>query len=197
MKKKKYFLKFISALYLSVLFIGCNYVSEKNLQEEGKTLSNDSALLCKSGPGIISHFLTVTGDVKKNLVLTVDSLMKMNVKHIDNYITICQTGNTDSVVKTYDGVLLKDILEKAILNQLSHKDRAFYFVINATDNYKAVFSWGEIFNNLTGENVFVVFRENGEPIKEKGEMKLICTSDIKTGPRHIYWLKEIKVCKIK
>ena len=32
---------------------------------------------------------------------------------------------------------------------------------------------------------------------KNGEMILICKNDIKTGPRHVYWLKSIEVYKVK
>lgn len=98
--------------------------------------------------------------------------------------------------KNAKGVLLKDILEKAKIKQNGHKDRNFYIVARASDDYKATFSWAELFNNPTGENVYVLFEENGKPIKN-GEMILICKNDIKTGARHVYWLKSIEVNKVK
>lgn len=197
------FIQSISLIGVLIIGISCNQHANEKSSGEKNISVNDSSGKCKDRPSdknndaLVSDFVKVNGDVEHPLTLTVDSLKTMSVQHIDNYITVCQTGSTDSVNKTFDGVLLKDILEKAALKQMNHKDRAFYFVANATDNYKAVFSWGEIFNNITGNNVYVVFKENGESIKEKGKMKLICTNDLKTGPRHVYWLNEIQVIKIK
>ena len=109
---------------------------------------------------------------------------------------VCQSGEVKKDDKICKGVLLKDILEKAKIKQNGHKDRNFYIVARASDDYKATFSWAEIFNNPTGENTFVLFEENRKPIKN-GEMILICKNDIKTGPRHVYWLKSIEVYKVK
>ena len=195
-------IKSISILSIFILLLSCNQNENKKATEQKNSSAKDS-LKCKDKHAdanfdkLISHSVKVSGEVENVLELTVDSLLKMNVKHIDSYMTVCQTGATDSVNKTFEGVLLKDILVKAKLKQLNHKDRAFYIVANASDNYKAVFSWGEIFNNVTGENVYVVFKENREMIKEKGEMKLIITNDIKSGPRHVYWLTSIDVVKVK
>ena len=68
--------------------------------------------------------------------------------------------------------LLKDILEKAKIKQNGHKDRNFYIVARASDDYKATFSWAELFNNPTGENAYILFEESGKPIKN-GEMILL------------------------
>jgi Oxidoreductase molybdopterin binding domain len=141
--------------------------------------------------------LDVTGAVVTPLHLTVDSLKKMDVKTIANFKVVCQTGTTVKVDTVCKGVLLRDILEKAELQQIDHKDRSFYFVARATDNFKAIFSWGEVFNNATGDNIYILFEENGQPIRSQGDMILVCTTDIKTGPRHVFWLKSIEVYKVK
>ncbi len=144
----------------------------------------------------ISKQVEILGDVEFPLTLTVESLKEMNVVNLENFNVVCQSGATMKEDKSCKGVLLKDILEKANITQNNHKDRNFYIVARATDNYKATFSWAEIFNNPTGENVYVLFEENGQPIKSQGDMILICKSDIKTGPRHVFWLKSIEVNRV-
>jgi len=131
------------------------------------------------------------------LVLTVDSLKKMEAATLNDFNVICETGANMKVNKTSKGVLLKDILEKANIVQENHKDRNFYIVARATDGYKATFSWAEIFNNPTGESVYILYEENDAPIKEQGDMILVCTNDIKTGPRHVYWLESIEVTRVQ
>lgn len=144
----------------------------------------------------VSESIEVVGEVECPLLLTVDSLKKMNVVTIDNFKVVCQTGTEMKNAESCKGVLLKDILTKAKIVQKNHKDRNFYIVARATDDYKATFSWAEIYNSNTGDNVYVIFEENGQPITVQGEMILICTTDIKTGPRHVYWLKSIEVYRV-
>ncbi|PWB25934.1 hypothetical protein DCO46_07465 [Flavobacterium sp. HTF] len=145
---------------------------------------------------MVNHQIEVKGDVEFPLQLTVDSLKKMKVVTIDDFKVVCQTGEVKKDDKICKGVLLKDILEKAKIRQNGHKDRNFYIVARASDDYKATFSWAEIFNNPTGDNTYILFEENGKPVKN-GEMIAICKNDIKTGPRHVYWLKSIEVYKVK
>ena len=141
----------------------------------------------------VSKEIKVTGDVVTPLTLTVDSLKKMKVVELNDFKIVCQTGLTKDSVESTKGVLLTDILEK----QQEHKDRNFYIVARASDDYKATFSWAELFNNPTGEKVFVLFEQNGKPLKEKGEMILVSMTDTKTGPRHVKWLKSIEVTRVK
>jgi DMSO/TMAO reductase YedYZ molybdopterin-dependent catalytic subunit len=144
---------------------------------------------------LVNHHINIKGDIEFPLQLTVDSLRKMKVVTLNNFKVVCQSGETKKVDATSKGVLLKDILEKAKIKQNGHKDRNFYIVARASDDYKATFSWAEIFNNPPGENTYVLFEENGKPVKN-GEMILICKNDIKTGPRHVYWLKSIEIYRV-
>ena len=145
----------------------------------------------------VSKEIKVTGDVLTPLTLTVDSLKKMKVVELKDFKIVCQKGLTKDSVESTKGVLLTDILEKAKIAQQEHKDRNFYIVARASDDYKATFSWAELFNNPTGEKVFVLFEQNRKSLKEKGEMILVSMTDAKTGPRHVKWLKSIEVTRVK
>lgn len=153
-------------------------------------------LSAKDSAELVSKTIRVTGDVQHELNLTADSLRKMKTVNLDDLNVVCQSGATVKTDKTSKGVLLKDILEKAVIKQSDHKDRNFIIVARASDNYKATFSWAELFNNPTGESTYVLFEENGKPILKTGNMILICTNDIKTGPRHVNWLKSIEVMRV-
>ncbi|PBJ11143.1 molybdopterin-dependent oxidoreductase [Flavobacterium sp. ACN6] len=162
----------------------------KTEKHEHKTLSAADSLK------LANHHIEVKGAIEFPLQLTVDSLKKMKVAAIDNFKVMGKNGAVKKEIKNCKGVLLKDILEKAKIKQEDHKDRNFYIVARASDGYKATFSWAELFNNPTGENAYILFEENGKPIKN-GEMILICKNDIVTGPRHVYWLKSIEVYKVQ
>ena len=196
MKTKNYILILLIAFSCSM----CNSSKkEENLSTE-KTSQSDNdkhpVLSAEDSLKMVNHQIEVKGDVEFPLQLTVDSLKKMKVVTIDNFKVVCQSGEVKKDDKVCKGVLLKDILEKAKIRQNGHKDRNFYIVARASDDYKATFSWAEIFNNPTGENTFILFEENGKPVKN-GEMIAICKNDIKTGPRHVYWLKSIEVYKVE
>ncbi|WP_264553232.1 hypothetical protein [Flavobacterium sp. N2038] len=164
--------------------------TSKTEKHQHETLSGNDSLK------LVNHQIEVKGEVEFPLQLTVDSLKKMKVITIDNLKITGKNGEIKREIRTCKAVLLKDILEKAKIRQEDHKDRNFYIVERASDGYKATFSWAEIFNNPTGDNAYVLFEENGVPLKN-GEMIAICKNDIRTGPRHVYWLKSIEVYKVK
>lgn len=194
MKKQFYIL----ALFAILTFSMCQ--NPKNTEKT--TASNNEKehfhkpLTAADSAKFVNHSIEIKGEIETPLQLTIDSLKTFPVKTISDFKVVCQTGETKKMDKIAKGVLLKDILERAKIKQNGHKDRNFYIVARASDDYKATFSWAELFNNPTGENVYVLFEENGKPIK-KGEMLLIVTNDIKTGPRHVYWLKSIEIYKVK
>ncbi|HOZ96974.1 MAG TPA: molybdopterin-dependent oxidoreductase [Niabella sp.] len=196
----------LAAISIALLFSMCRDNQNETIQSKKNselgTASKDSKHVCQ--PPIseldsakhISKTIQVIGDVEYPLSLTVDSLKKMKVATIQNFKVVCESGANRKVNVSCKGILLKDILQKAQIKQQNHKDRNFYIVARATDNYKATFSWAELFNNPTGENVYVLFEENGQPIQRQGDMILICQNDIRTGPRHVYWLKSIEVNRV-
>ena len=145
----------------------------------------------KHTTGIPSTFLHITGEVKRELIWNIDSLRQLPTVALDTAILKPEEGGV------FRGVLLKNVLAKASIRQLDHKDRSFCIIARATDDYKAIFSWGELFNGTAGDNTFVIFEENGHPINEKGAWILACTSDINSGPRHVYWLSSVEVLRIK
>lgn len=157
---------------------------------------NKHSFTAEDGVKFYSKTLAISGDVEFPLSLTVDSLKKMNVVALDSLNIVCQSGAIVNQSVSSRGVLLKDILNKAGIKQLNHADRNFYIVARASDGYKATFSWAELFNNPTGENTYIIFEENNQPITKKGAMVLNCNNDIKTGPRHVNWLKSIEVHRV-
>ena len=192
---------FLLSLFIALTFTMCNTSKKEDTDETAKNVKikeNDEHIPLSPADSLklVNHQIEIKGEVEFPLQLSVDSLRKMKVTDINNLKIVCQSGALKKDNKTSKGVLLKDILEKAKIKQNGHKDRNFYIVATASDNYKATFSWAEIFNNPTGENTYVLFEENGKPVKN-GEMILICKNDIKTGPRHVYWLKTIEIYKVK
>ncbi|MDQ6471471.1 molybdopterin-dependent oxidoreductase [Flavobacterium sp. LHD-80] len=195
MKTKNYIL--ILLIAFSCAMCNSSKKEEKvSTEKTSETKKHDHNLLsAEDSLKLVNHQIEVNGDVEFPLQLTVDSLRKMKVVTIDNLKITGKNGEVKREIKVCKGVLLKDILEKAKIKQEDHKDRNFYIVARASDDYKATFSWAEIFNNPTGENTYILFEENGKPVKN-GEMIAICRNDIRTGPRHVYWLKSIEVYKV-
>jgi len=137
--------------------------------------------------------LKIEGLVEKKLVLNMDKLQEINDLRTGSK-TITLTKNDT----TYEGVLLKEIIDQAKINIKSRKDlNKVYIMAIASDNYKVLFSWNELFNSKIGDNVLIFLKKNGKLLdKNEGKLALISVEDINENPRHIKWLEKIIVNKI-
>lgn len=144
-----------------------------------------------------SQTLSISGLVENPLTLKISNLQQMKITEGSDFKVMSTSGETRKTFKTYKGILLKDLLDKAKINLQNPKEKGkLYFVATATDGYTAIFSYHEIFNNSTGDQVLVLFEENGMPIDKDGAFVLISATDKITGARYVKWLKTIEVKRI-
>lgn len=145
-----------------------------------------------------SDEFVVTGQVMHELKFTLADLEKIPSKNIGDFVVTNHLGEKRGTAKDLKGILLKDLLDKIELKTESPKVLSeFYLTFIATDNYKVVYSWNEIFNSPTGNNIFLITEKEGKKIADMSERILvITTSDFKTGRRHVKGLSKIVVARI-
>jgi len=146
----------------------------------------------------VTERISVSGLVENSLKLRVEDLRKFPPQQVSEIPVVCQTGAELGKMENLKGVLLRDILEKASVVSQSHNDvKKMAVIATASDGYKVVFSWTEIFNSPIGDGVIVFFEKNGLPLADdEGRIALISARDIRTGPRHVKWLTGIEIRKI-
>ena len=138
----------------------------------------------------VTTSIHVHGAVEKSLTLNVDDMRKFSADQTGEFPIICQSGAKVGTMENHKGVLLKDILNKAVIKTVAHNDvKKMMVIASASDGYKVVFSWSD--------GVLVMFEKDGNPIgDEEGRLALISTKDIRTGSRHVKWLNDIEVRKV-
>lgn len=146
----------------------------------------------------VTTSISVSGAVEHKLTLDVDDLKKFPPQLLGETKVICQSGANKGNLENLKGVLLRDILEKAkFISPAPNDVRKMAVIASASDGYKAVFSWNELFNSPIGDGVIVFFERDGKSLGEnEGRIAMISAKDTRTGPRHVNWLKEIEVRKI-
>lgn len=146
----------------------------------------------------VTQNITITGAVEHKLKLGVDDLRKFPPQQVGELPMVCQTGANLGQMENLKGVLLRDILDQAKVVSKEHNDvKKTIIIATASDGYKVVFSWSEVFNSPVGDGVMVFFEKNGVPLADdEGRIAMVSTKDIRTGPRHVKWLKTIEVKKI-
>jgi DMSO/TMAO reductase YedYZ molybdopterin-dependent catalytic subunit len=140
--------------------------------------------------------VAVSGAVQQALSLSVDDLRQFPQDQIvELRLPARDATSQPSVLK---GVRLRALLERAKVVMADHNTvKKLAIIAAATDGYKVVFSWSELFNAELGNSVLVVFERDGQPLAAaEGPLALISGKDIRTGPRHVKWLQSVEVRQI-
>jgi hypothetical protein len=150
-------------------------------------------------PVLTTENFTIEGKVKKSMTISLNDLASYPSSSIDSIVITNHLHERKPALNKVKGVLLKDILEKAEIDEEKPKILSeYYFVCIASDNYKIVFSWNEIFNNTTGRFVFILTEQDGKPASAlDNRVALIAASDEATGRRYVKGLHKIIVERVK
>ena len=146
----------------------------------------------------VTEKITISGAVKNRLTLDPAALRQFPPQQVGEVPLVCQSGADKGKLENFKGVRLTDILDKAEILAPAHNDvKKMAIVATASDGYKAVFSWNEIYNSPVGEGVMVFFEKNGQPLgDDEGRIAMVSSKDTRTGPRHVKWLQDIEVRKV-
>ena len=143
----------------------------------------------------LTDTLTISGNLVKEVKYTSSDLAKLTSVNIGDIAIKNHLGETRRTARNLKGIQVKQLLEGSKINIENHRLLSeFYFLFIASDNYSAVFSWNEIFNTETGNNIYIITEEDGKPMAQMDDrISLLVKTDIHTGRRHIKGLKKIIV----
>jgi hypothetical protein len=97
------------------------------------------AAFAQEAPYKTTHQFTITGQIKKESVITMDSLNSYPLKEIGDIRVTNHLGDFKHSDEKLKGVLLKDILSHSQLAAASPKLYSqFYFTCVGSDGYKVV-----------------------------------------------------------
>ena len=142
---------------------------------------------------------SIEGKVKKGLTVSLAELSSYKSYSVDSIVITNHLGERRSSMKKVKGVLLKDILDKVEIDAENHKVLSeYYFVCIASDNYKVVFSWNEIFNSDVGKSVYIITGQDGSwAYVLDNRIALVSSKDHMTGRRYVKGLQKIVIERIK
>lgn len=142
-----------------------------------------------------TNSFTIQGEINSPKTIKLSELSQWKSQTIGDVTITNHTGEKRGEAKQLKGVLLRDVLESIEIKSESPKQLSeFYFVCKATDGYKVVFSWNEIFNSKVGDAVFIITEKEGKPANQLPESVLLLSpQDYKTGRRHVKGLQMIEV----
>ena len=154
-------------------------------------------LFCIKSQAQESKQFTVEGSVKQKLTINLASLSAYKTVNLDSLVIYNHLFQRKSSIKNIKGVALKEVLGKVEINETSPKKLSeYYLVCTATDGYKVVFSWNEVFNSKSENNILILTAFDTDPAKaEKGNIAMIVTTDVATGRRFVKGLNKISILK--
>jgi hypothetical protein len=96
-------------------------------------------------------------------------------------------GEATERIVTFSGHLMREVLLRAGFGLPSDRGaRLATIEAVATDGYRAVFSWGELFNTAVGDQVMVIQAQDGRPLDSAaGPLALRSLADLRPGARHV------------
>jgi len=139
-------------------------------------------------PRAAGTLLTVQGAGPTTRVLTAADLAALPAASLTQRqsVTSGQGAGTERSV-TFAGHLLRDVLLNAGLGAPTDRGaRVATIEVVASDGYRALFSWGELFNTPIGDQVLIITQQDGRPLDNfAGPVALRSLADVRPGPRHV------------
>jgi DMSO/TMAO reductase YedYZ molybdopterin-dependent catalytic subunit len=148
--------------------------------------------------GAVTTSLTVKGSVEREITLSVDDLKRLPIQRMDDVRSVRDAGagaSSSESVRHYVGCLLRDVLERAKPVEKKRMDfRKSAVIATASDGYRVVFSWAELYLSPIGEGALVVYERDGAPLDDnEGRIALVSLKDTRPGPRHVKWLQSVEL----
>jgi hypothetical protein len=141
----------------------------------------------------------VKGSVKNELRFTLKDLQRFNQSALGDIAIKNKKGEQKGEIKNVKGVLLKTVLDSAHIYTEKPKELSeLCILLIASDKYKNVYSWNEIFNTEIGNHIFIITEKDGKPIDMMDDRILVMSlSDLNSGSRHLKGLAVIEVKKVQ
>ena len=141
----------------------------------------------------------ISGKVNKEKTITIAALDTFKIISIDDVAMQGAKGEVKEKVKNLKGVLLKDLFQGVQFKTENKKDlNRFFLILSATDGFKLVLSWNEVFHAKSCTNIFILTEKDGKKGKELVDRILvIAVDDAKNGHERVKALQQITVEKVK
>lgn len=141
--------------------------------------------------------ISITGAVINKQEIDIAAIRQIPSRNIGKVTITNHSGEKRGMIKKLRGVPIIELLKSIQIDNNNPKQLSeYYLVFQASDGYKVVYSWNELFNTSTGSNTFIVTEKEGTPLENMAESIMVITpKDIQTGRRYIKCMKQITVVR--
>lgn len=147
----------------------------------------------------VTREFTVSGAVKQNTTITIADIKKYKAVDLGEVVVKNHKGEDKKTAKDVKGVLLTDVLGSVTISVDKPKQYSeLVVVLTASDGYKNVYSWNELFNTEVGRHVYVITGMDGKTIDNmENAIIVISTADVNTGSRYFKGLKKVEIKRVE
>lgn len=131
---------------------------------------------------INNYTLTITGLVQNETVFTYDQIVNMNPHYLRIATLPCVEGW--SVTALWEGVLVKDLLQRA-----NYSQNAQVLIFYGADGYTTSLPLSYIVNN----NIIIAYKVNGLPLPKSEGYPFQLVAEGKLGYKWAKWITKIEV----
>lgn len=145
-----------------------------------------------------SNSLLIEGEVINPITYVLSDFDTFQVQKLTDQIIYNHKGEIKDTILGMYGIPFKKILEPVRFRYSKPKElNEFYFLLEASDGYKVVISWNELYNTDIGNNFFLVVEKDGEKmVQMKERIVFLATADLKSGRRYIKGLSKVVVKRV-
>ena len=139
--------------------------------------------------------LFIAGNIRKPLRFGLADLDTFPTLQIKDQVIYNHRGEVKDTITGMRGIALKTLLAPVEYVYEKPKElNGLYVVFRASDGYKVVLSWNEIYNTAAGDGFFIVTEMQGKKLKSMEQrIVFISAADLKAGRRYIKGLRSIEV----
>lgn len=142
--------------------------------------------------------LIINGQIKNPTVFHLAELDTFSLVSIADQVIYNHRGEIKDTLTGMKGIPLKNLLASINFDYEKPKElNEFYFVFTASDGYKVVFSWNEVYNTPLGNQYYILTKMKGKNLADINQRIIFISSgDLKTGRRYIKGLSKIELKRI-
>lgn len=142
---------------------------------------------------------TVSGAIEQNITVTIADIRRHAAISLGEVVIKNHKGEEKKVAKAVKGVLLTDVLTGVKIKVDKPKQYSELVVLLiASDGYKNVYSWNELFNTEVGKHVYVITEMDGKTIDDMPDAIIaVSTQDINAGARYFKGLQKIEIKRVE
>ncbi len=147
----------------------------------------------------VTESFTIEGRVKSPFTFSLNDAGRFKTVSIDSVMITNHLLQKRNTIRSVKGILLKDLLNTVTIDAPGPKELSeYYLVCIASDDYKVVFSWNELFNSATGDHTMIITEKDGMKGADMPDrIALLTPTDQATGRRFVKGLKKIIIEKVQ